>query len=66
MQEYIKKFGARKVEADALVTRPQAGRGLCKAAILRYVDEGGIKKHERAVKRERKQMRVALDRMLGR
>lgn len=66
VQAYIKQHGRKKVEADALVTRPQAGRALCEAAILRYVDEGGIKKHERAVKRERKQMRVALDRMLGR
>jgi hypothetical protein len=54
------------VEADALVTRPQAGRALCEAAIRKYVDEDGIEKFERAVKRERKQMRAALDRLLGR
>jgi hypothetical protein len=64
VQDYIKRFGARKVEADALVTRPEAGRALCEAAIRRYVDDGGIKKFERAVKRERKQMRAALDRLL--
>ena len=66
VQAYIKRFGARKVEADALVTRPDAGRALCEAAIRRYVDDDGIKKFERAVKRERKQMRAALDRLLGR
>jgi hypothetical protein len=66
VQAYIKKFGARKVEGDALVTRPEAGRGLCEAAILNYVDQDGIARHNRAVGRKRKQMRVALDKMLGR
>lgn len=56
----------RKVEGDALVTRPQAGRALCEGAILRYVDPEGIEKWERAVKRERKKMRAALDQLLGR
>jgi len=66
VQAYIKEFGRKKVEGDALVTRPQAGRALCEAAILRYVDPNGIVKFERAVRRERKQMRAALDRLLGR
>ena len=65
VQDYIKRFGERKVEADALVTRAPAGRALCETAILQYVDQGGIKKFERAVGRERKKMRAALDRMLG-
>lgn len=38
VQDYLKRFGARKVEANALVTRPEAGRELCLAAIRRYVD----------------------------
>jgi hypothetical protein len=66
VQDYIKRFGARKVEADALVTRPEAGRGLCEDAIRRYVDPEGIEKWKRAVKRERKKMRAALDQLLGR
>lgn len=40
VQNYLAEFGARKVEANALVTRPQAGRELCLAAIRRYVDTG--------------------------
>ena len=39
VQDYMKRFGERKVEGDALMTRPQAGRELCEAAILSYVDE---------------------------
>ena len=38
VQNYLSRFGARKVEANALVTRPQAARDLCESAILRYID----------------------------
>ena len=38
VQNYLAKYGARKVEANALVVRPEAGRELCRAAILKYVD----------------------------
>jgi hypothetical protein len=42
VQDYIARFGERKVEADALVTRPDAGRQLCEDAILRYIDLDGV------------------------
>ena len=37
VQDYLHRFGARKVEANALVVRPEAGRALCRSAILRYM-----------------------------
>ena len=37
VQSYLARFGARKVEANALVVRPAAGRELCRQAILKYV-----------------------------
>lgn len=40
VQDYLAEHGARKVEANALVTRPAAGRSLCRDAILKYVDAG--------------------------
>lgn len=40
VQDYLAEYGARKVEANALVTRPEAGRRLCRDAILKYVDDG--------------------------
>lgn len=42
VQDYLGQFGARKVEANALVTRQEAGRSLCEEAILKYVDPAGI------------------------
>jgi hypothetical protein len=41
-QAYLKKHGARKVEASALVVKPEAARDLCRDAILRYVDGSRI------------------------
>ena len=39
VQEYIRRYGARKMEANALVVRPAAGRQLCEDAILRYLGD---------------------------
>jgi hypothetical protein len=41
VQEWLQNYGARKVEANALVINPQAGRKLCEDAILRYVSSRG-------------------------
>lgn len=38
VQSYLARYGARKVEANALVVRPEAGRNLCEQAILKYID----------------------------
>lgn len=37
VQEYLSKYGARKCEANALVTRPAAGRELCEKAINTFI-----------------------------
>jgi hypothetical protein len=37
VQDYLRQFGARKVEANALVVRPVEGRELLEKAILQYV-----------------------------
>jgi hypothetical protein len=37
VQDYLSQFGARKCEANALVVRPDAGRELCRQAILKYL-----------------------------
>jgi hypothetical protein len=59
VQNYIKEFGARKVEANALVIRPEAGRQLCRRAILKYLPEDApqqyrdaLKPHQEKVRRE--------------
>lgn len=42
VQAYLKQFGKKKVEANALVTRIDAGRELCRQAILRYIDTDAL------------------------
>lgn len=66
VQDYLKRFGEKKVEADALVTRPEAGRRLCESAILRYVDEYGIAEFNKAVESARRKMKLALGAILQR
>lgn len=40
VQDYLRRFGARKVEANALVVAPKAARALCSAAIEKYLGVG--------------------------
>jgi hypothetical protein len=60
VQQYIKKFGKRKVEANALVVRPEAGRQLCREAIEKYLDLTAIAEYERRLAEQRRQVELAL------
>jgi hypothetical protein len=64
VQDYLKKYGARKVESNALVAHFEAGRHLCREAILKYIDPDGIKRYEKALQRERGKVRKALPHVL--
>lgn len=61
VQDYLAEFGPRKVEANALVTRPSAGRQLCRDAILRYVDDSdAVAAYEASLAESRAQMAKAI------
>jgi hypothetical protein len=60
VQDYIAQFGKRKVEANALVVRPEAGRQLCREAIERHLDMGAIAAFEQALAGQRAQVRSVL------
>jgi hypothetical protein len=64
VQSYMRQFGARKCEANALVTRPVAGRGLCRRAILRHIDTDAIGEHERQLADAREELRLEIRRQL--
>lgn len=53
VQTYIERFGARKCEANSLVTQPDAGRALCRSAILRYLGETAPEEYSRELHRHR-------------
>jgi hypothetical protein len=60
VQNYLRRFGARKVEANALVVRPEQGRQLCRDAILRYIHDDGIDAYRRALATAREEARRAV------
>lgn len=66
VQDYIRQFGARKVEANALVKRPQAGRKLCRDAILKYVPADAVERYERRIRPLRQQAHWEIARLLKR
>jgi hypothetical protein len=60
VQDYIKEFGVRKCEANALVVAPEAGRQLCRDAILQYVPFEAVTDHEVRLREAREEFRQAL------
>jgi hypothetical protein len=60
VQDYIEKFGRRKVEANALVVRPEAGRRLCREAIEKHLDIAAIATYEQALQAQRQLAKLAL------
>jgi hypothetical protein len=64
VQNYLRQYGARKVEADALVTVPELGRDLCRQAILKYVPANAPRRYRAKLKPIRAEMRRELDRLL--
>jgi len=65
VQNYLSEFGARKVEANALVVRPAAGRKLCREAILKYVPETAVTEFERRLKLRRGQAHREITRLMS-
>lgn len=46
VQSYLQDYGARKVEANALIARPQAARYLVSGALWEWLDDDGHKQWE--------------------
>jgi hypothetical protein len=64
VQEYLQLYGARKVEANALLRNPAAGRDLCRQAILKYVPANAARRYQRKLIPVRGELRAELDRLL--
>jgi hypothetical protein len=66
VQNYLRRFGARKVEANALVIRPAAGRALCRQAIERYLPADALRGYQERLALVRAELRAAVARVSGR
>jgi len=60
VQDYLKAFGAQKVEANALVARSEAGGQLCEQAILRWVPEDAVGNYRASLAEVREELRRAI------
>jgi hypothetical protein len=56
VQNYLELYGARKVEANALVTRPNAGRQLIRETLEKYIDADAMGDWEENVRGLRAQL----------
>jgi hypothetical protein len=63
VQEYMRLYGVKKVEANALVIRPEAGRKLCEKAILEWIEDGeeAVDRHEDELEDSRQELREAFE-----
>jgi hypothetical protein len=64
VQSYIKQFGVRKVEANALVVCPEAGRDLCRRAILKYVSLDAAEEFRRRLEAKQRKVQATVRRLL--
>jgi hypothetical protein len=64
VQNYIRQHGVRKVEANALVVRPEAGRALCRDAVLQYVDLDGAAEFHRVTQERRELVAAEVARLM--
>jgi hypothetical protein len=60
VRNYLKQYGARKVEANALVARPDEGRELCRQTILKYIPESAVRDYEVRLGEIREELRQAI------
>ena len=65
MQDYLREFGARKVEANALVVRPREGRELLRPAILKYVPASAPADYQTTLAGARTERQAAIRVRLG-
>jgi hypothetical protein len=63
-QWYREKFGIRKVEANALVVAPEAGRRLCLEAIERHLGSDALDNYHARLSAARAEVRAEIDRLL--
>jgi hypothetical protein len=64
VQSYIREYGVRKVEANALVVQPDAGRELYRQTILKYLPEDAPARYREALVPHREQVRAEVLRQL--
>ena len=66
VQDYLQRYGARKVEGNALVTRPNEGRQLAENAVRKYIYDAGITQYETELAQRREELRREIRKQIRR
>ena len=64
VKNYIREYGVRKVEANVLVARPDAGRELCRQAIHQYLSDDAPVDYERKLEPHQVEVKSEIQRLL--
>jgi hypothetical protein len=62
---HLREHGACKVEANALMAVPAAGRQLCLDAITRYIPESAVEEYENRVDEQRANLAERIAELIG-
>jgi len=65
VQDYLKKYGARKVEANAIVVAPDMGRQLCLDAISKYISSEAVDLHSRRIWEAQQEVKRYVQKIMG-
>jgi hypothetical protein len=65
VRNYVEKYGARKVEANALVVAPEAGRQLCRDAIEHYLLDNYAADYRQKLQGVRVEVQAEIQRLLA-
>lgn len=65
VQEYIKKYGVRKVEANALVTRPNVARNLIESTLNKYISKDSVRSYNHQIKIEQLEVKRIISEMVN-
>ena len=64
VQQYLSEHGARKVEANALITRPSAAQELITEVLDQYIDADGVRRWEEANQKASNEAGECVDHMI--
>ena len=64
VQDYLKRIGAKKVEANAMVAHQDAARELCRNAILEFVDEDAVQAYLETLAERQEQVRIEIRQLI--
>lgn len=64
VQKYLKMYGVRKVEANAMITHIDESRQLCEYAVRKYIDEDGRLRYDEDLAKAQQNLQKEINKLL--